>query len=327
VHFERTKGLWQLSVSYRALNPDTDYPRLAEIITAYQGEPVMTAEMLQEQDAQRPSDQVRRRVLAVDQADRVVGIGSAMQSPWRPIGHFQVSVLVDAPYRQRGIGKALYADVSRFASEHAATRLFAGTRDDQPAAQGFAERRGFTIDRHFFGSILDVATFDEMSFAGTIETVEATGIRFTNLAEVGDTPEHRRKVYELLRLTDADVPGRENLPDIPFDRFLHDLYDVPGALTDGTILAVDGDQWIGFTALARVQEDTFQHYATGVDRRYRGRNVALAVKLLSVLWAKRHGIARLYVNNDEANVPMLAINLKMGYRRLPGWYTLIRQLS
>ncbi|MHB8626455.1 MAG: GNAT family N-acetyltransferase [Aggregatilineales bacterium] len=315
-----------MSISYRALNPDTDYPRLAEIITAYQGEPVMTADMLREQDAHRPPGEVRWQALAADARDRIIGIASAMQPVSRPTGHFQMSVLVDAPYRQQGIGAALYTNALQFARERGAIRLFGNVRDDQPDARRFAEQRGYTIDRHIFGSILDVTSFDETLFAGTIKAVEATGVRFTDLAEVGDTPEHRRKLYELLRLTDADAPGRDNHPDIPFERFQNDLYDAPGALADGTILAVDGDQWIGFTALGRVQDDTFQHYITGVDRRYRGRKVALAVKLLAVRWAKRHGIARLYVNNDAANTPMLAINVKMGYRRLPGWYTFIRQL-
>jgi GNAT superfamily N-acetyltransferase len=315
-----------MPITYRPLNPDTDYPRLAEIITAYQGEPVMTADMLREQDMQRPADQLRRQVLATDDHDRVVGMASAMQPAWRLVGHFQMSILVDAPARRRGIGAALYTNVLQFAQENGAVRLFSNVRDDQPDAQRFAEQRGYTIDRHIFGSMLDVASFDETPFAGTVEVVEATGIRFTDLSKVGDTPENRRKVYELLRLTDADVTGREQLPDIPFGRFQYDLYDAPGALADGTILAVDGNQWIGFTALARVQDDIFQHYITGVDQRYRGRKVALAVKLLAVGWAKRHGIARLYVTNDEANAPMLAINVKMGYQRLPGLYTLVRQL-
>ncbi len=315
-----------MPITYRPLNPDTDYPRLAEIITAYQGEPVMTAAMLRQQDVQRPSDQIRTQQVAVDERNRVVGVASAMQPAWRPAGHFQMSVLVDAPYRKCGIGTALYTNVLQFAHEHEASRLFGTVRDDQPGALRFAEQRSYAIDRHIFGSMLNVAAFDEAAFSGVIEGVEATGIRFTDLPQIGDTPEHRRKVYALLRLTDADVPGRDQLPDIPFERFQHDLYEAPGALADGTILALDGERWVGLTALARIQDDTYQHYITGVERAYRGRNIALAIKLLAVRWARRHGIARLYVTNDEANVPMLAINRKMGYQPLPGLYIMINPL-
>ena len=316
-----------MSITYRSLNPDTDYPRLAEIITAYQGEPLMTAAMLRQQDAQRPPDQLLKQQLGVDEKNRVIGMASAMQPAWRPAGHFQLSVLVDAPYRKRGVGTALYADVLQFAREHGASRLFGTVRDDQPDALRFAEQRGYRIDRHIFGAMLNLPTFDETPFAEVIAGVEAAGIRFTDLAQMGDTPEHRRKVYALLRLTDADIPGRDQLPDIPFDRFQEDLYDTPGALMDGTILALEGERWIGLTALARVQADTYQHYITGVERPYRGHAVGLALKLLAVRWAKRHGIARLYVTNDEANAPMLAINRKMGYQPLPGLYIMLNPFS
>ena len=66
---------------------------------------------------------------------------------------------------------------------------------------------------------------------------------------------------------------------------------------------------------------------TGVDRQFRGRNLALALKLLSIQYAKRHSILYLETSNDSANAPMLAINAKLGYQRQYGVYTLIKSLS
>jgi len=315
-----------MTISYRAINPDSDYPRLVELVNAVFGEPRTTVENLRARDARYPPDYAFQHMVAVDEAGRIQGSCRVEQPTWRPTGNFQVSVLVDSTYSKRGIGTPLYNGALRFAIDHKARRLFCEVRDNLPESLAFAKERGFRLDRHIFESILDVGGFDETPLAGTIEAVEATGIRFTTLAEVGDTPENRRRVYDLFCSAMADVPGDLN-PEPPFGEFQRVLYEEPNCILDGTILAVDGDEWIGFTALAPNKPQTFNHYMTGVNRRYRGHKIALAVKLLAVRCARRHGIAQLLVDNDEANAPMLAINIKMGYRRLPGWYILFKPLD
>ena len=52
---------------------------------------------------------------------------------------------------------------------------------------------------------------------------------------------------------------------------------------------------------------------TGTGREYRGRGLALAVKLASTRWAREHGITQIVTTNDETNAPMLAINRRLGY--------------
>jgi RimJ/RimL family protein N-acetyltransferase len=53
---------------------------------------------------------------------------------------------------------------------------------------------------------------------------------------------------------------------------------------------------------------------TGTLRAYRGRGLALAVKLASIRWAREHGITSMSTHNDETNAAMLAINRRLGYR-------------
>jgi RimJ/RimL family protein N-acetyltransferase len=53
---------------------------------------------------------------------------------------------------------------------------------------------------------------------------------------------------------------------------------------------------------------------TATGREYRGRGLALAVKLASTRWAAENGITQLVTTNDETNAPMLAINRRLGYR-------------
>lgn len=51
----------------------------------------------------------------------------------------------------------------------------------------------------------------------------------------------------------------------------------------------------------------------GVDRACRGRGIAVALKALTIDWAKRKGIARLQTHNNRANNAIVTLNVKMGY--------------
>ena len=62
---------------------------------------------------------------------------------------------------------------------------------------------------------------------------------------------------------------------------------------------------------------------TGVERDYRGRGLAQALKLLAVRFAQHYGAAYIRTNNDSQNAPMLAVNRKLGYRPEPGKYRLV----
>ena len=54
-------------------------------------------------------------------------------------------------------------------------------------------------------------------------------------------------------------------------------------------------------------------WMTGTRRAYRGRGLALAVKLASIEWAAANGITRMLTFNDATNAPMLAVNRRLGY--------------
>lgn len=66
---------------------------------------------------------------------------------------------------------------------------------------------------------------------------------------------------------------------------------------------------------------------TGVDRACRGRKLALALKLLAVEAARRHGAPYMRTHNDSANAPMLAVNRNMGYSPAPGYYRLLKSVE
>lgn len=90
---------------------------------------------------------------------------------------------------------------------------------------------------------------------------------------------------------------------------------------------MDGERWIGLSSLDYYPEQQAMHNGfTGVDRAYRGRHLALALKLLSIQVARRYAVEYLYTNNDSTNTPMLAVNRRLGYQPEPGIFMLIREL-
>jgi GNAT superfamily N-acetyltransferase len=55
-------------------------------------------------------------------------------------------------------------------------------------------------------------------------------------------------------------------------------------------------------------------------RDFRGHGLAQALKLQTILLAKKEGMRYIRTNNDSNNAPMLAINRKLGYQPEPGAY-------
>ena len=60
-------------------------------------------------------------------------------------------------------------------------------------------------------------------------------------------------------------------------------------------------------------------HMTGVLRAHRRRGLATALKLMSFRYLRDRGFREVRTHNDTANPPILALNAKLGYRRLPGW--------
>jgi mycothiol synthase len=67
-------------------------------------------------------------------------------------------------------------------------------------------------------------------------------------------------------------------------------------------------------------------WLTGVKREYRRRNLALALKVRSVQFAKDNGYTSIRTDNDSSNTGMLAINDKLGFKRGAASLSLLKLL-
>ncbi len=316
-----------MPITYRPIASDIDIPRMAEIWNAHI--PGTTSvDALTRNEGRFPKEWPMQRIAAVDETDRLLGWSVALHVPMAGAGRWQMRVTVDPQQQRQGIGARLYDDALRFASQHGATRLDASVPDSLPQGLRFAEAHGFRVDRHLYGSVLDLEGFDEAAFAGQSEV---EGIRITTLAELGDTPEARHQLWALEMQLNADVPGYASQGfAIPYERYAQLVFEQPWYQADLQFLALDGNTWVGMASLRPGEEGGrrfIYHNMTGVVAGCRGRHIALALKLAAVRCARRHGVSELRTKNDSGNIPMVALNRKLGFQPRPGEYQLINELG
>jgi GNAT superfamily N-acetyltransferase len=308
-------------MAIRPARPEPDFPRIVALINAVEAEPVTLAQF-QQWHAHMPPGRICRRMVAPNERDEAIGYSAVVHETWLPARHFYVWVTVDPQARGQGIGSALYADALAFLHAQDAASLTSEVRDDCPACLRFAERRGFAVERHQFESTLDLTAFDETPYRDVIPALEAAGIRFFSLADLHDSPEARLKLYALNHATSLDVPGA-NAVDMPFAEFEQWVLGAEWYRPDGQLIAADGETWVGLAAVQLLPHSQGAYnLMTGVLRPYRGRKIALALKLKAIRYARAHGARTLRTHNDSLNAPMLAINRKLGYRPQPGKYIL-----
>lgn len=303
----------------------SDLPELAAPISQVSVEP-MSVSQLEDWHGRQPEGHIRRCQVAVDSAGRIKGYNLLQHEAWEEDGLFYFEVIVKPERQGQGVGSWLYDEAITAVTTLGGKRLKGDVRDDRPDHLRFAQNRGFSIRRHWFESVIDLGGFDERPFAGLVESLEASGIRFFSLADVGDTEEARRELHAVNAAVSADTPGFEG-QFMPFEAFNEMFNTASWFRPEGQILAADGDEYIGLAAVSYFAETNSMHNEiTGVLPAYRGRKIAQALKLLTIHYAKAFGAATIRTNNDSENAPMLAINRKLGYKPRPGKYLLHKQL-
>jgi GNAT superfamily N-acetyltransferase len=291
-----------MSITLRPLG-EGDAPRTAALLNLDAAEPA-TQDEIRERLRTIPPGRLSLRLGAFDGAGRQVGYAHALRDEWMSGGLFWLHVVVDPAARRRGIGARLHEAAQSYAREHGATALRGEVRDHLPGALAFAERQGYRVDRHIFESTLDLAAFDERRSLPVLESCQSAGIRFFSLAEVGDTTEARRRLYDVERVCARDIPGGSEAAIRPFEVFVRQVCESQHYLPDGQIVAADGERWIGLAAILRTSIATEMYNAiTGVLPAYRGRGVATALKLVAIRAARRHGAAALRTKTTRRTRP------------------------
>ena len=304
---------------------EADASAVADLINRDYPEPATVAQVRERIRGSSGSREVTRLVATSD-AGAVIGYGHMLRDDWMEPGLFWGHVVVDPEVRRQGVGSLLHGEVMAWARERGGATFRGEARESMPEGLPFAARHGYQIDRHIFESVLDLATFDERQFVSALDAVRAAGVRFFSLADLGDTLDARRRLYEVERVVALDIPGGSESATRPFEIFLREVCDPAHYRPETQLVAADGDTWIGLAGVLDYPANRSMYNGiTGVLPAYRGRGIATALKVLAIRAARARDAAMIRTNNDSQNAPMLAINRALGYQPEPGYYRMLRR--
>ena len=297
-------------------------PWTAILNNIYPDEPC-TVEQTEHWERTYPADNPRFRRVAETAEGQVVGYGECQRPYWSSLktDTCMVFVAVDPVWQHRGIGQVLYEAVMPFAETLRTVKLRTDCREDSEDTIRFLGKVGFARIGIRFESSLDTQAFDETPFGALLARFEAAGYTLTTLAEARhQDSEADQHLYEVFATTIVDVPlpGEERI-EPTYENFRITTLDAPNTDPNAIFIARLGDRMVGMTSLELLPNGIGITGMTGVLRQHRGRGVALAIKLAAFRYLKEHGYRETRAHNDTANPPILALNAKLGYRRLPGW--------
>lgn len=275
---------------------------------------------------------IRRRYVAVNSlTGSVVGFGSISHTPTSFLPQkFQMQILVHPNFRRRGIGSAIFEQLTADLKALNAVSVQASVREEHKDAVAFLVKRGFKEALRFWELWLDVAEVDTRKFSATVERVKAQGIVIVTLAEERRlNPSCLRSLYDLQREIGKEVPISGHFTFAPFDDFVR-WFERSNFLPDAFFIAKKGSEYIGISnlTLMRVGEtDCLYQAQTGILAKYRRRKIATALKIAAIEYAQRNGFRFIVTHNTSESKNMLALNEKLGFKRRLGIVKMERQFS
>ena len=300
---------------------DNDYPRFTEISNQVYPELVSERELRYWDETWNKDRYHRSRVVREDDAGRVVGIGEVHHMPdqFHP-DKYAIAIMVDPPARRQGHGGALYDHLLAALTGRGAIAARAWAKESETESHRFLTNRGFAEARREWQSRLDVNAFDATPFAGTADRVAQQGIEITDLAaERPINASALTDAYQLDQLVSRDVPDIDPYSEVAYDEYLKNVIEAPYSIPEAYLIAKDGGRYVALAWMAGSEEepDVLYQGLTGVISEYRGKGIAMALKLATVECARRLGKREIRTWNDTTNQAMLRINEAMGFAKQP----------
>jgi len=317
------------TITLRPADPERDFGQFAELFTVEQNEPTTEAGLRSDHEAHR--ERIIRLMAVQDEQGELLGFNWMTHNRSDPKQAY-LYVIVKAAHSEQGVGRRLYDDLEQAARAAQITQLETGVRDDRPRCRSFADRSGFSEQRHSIGMTLDLGNFDDGPYDATIARLQAKGFQFTSMEALGNAEEAQRKLHALNDTAASETPGSEGShPWLDFEDFQKSVCQSDWYRPAGQMVVIDTatSTWAAMSAITRFEgTDHAYNLFTGVDKRYRGHKLGQAVKVLALRYARdvlKVDVVR--TNHNAQNDPMIAIDRKLGYIQTPGSFIMTKKLG
>jgi GNAT superfamily N-acetyltransferase len=215
-----------------------------------------------------------------------------------PEGSASCLVMVDPHYRRLGVGTALWnwhlTQLDQ--AEVTEARVIV-----EPDSRIVADQVGFDVDREYTMSSVDPRTVVPPQVPADFEVLP------TDKLDVVD-------IWRVHQMVAGDDPSGLTQP-VTLMAYRNELRDPRYRLDLGRALVRAGSlrQVVAFSLVLTVG-NKMNSAMTGVHPEFRRRGLGFLVKSYTLQAAGAAGITLALTGNDSANVPMLAINTKVGYQ-------------
>lgn len=246
-----------------------------------------------------------------------------------PDRHCEVGVSLDRAYMDRELLDFLCTWITEQAAAGGSLALEAYAGEDEPELLEALARTGYERDRFEKVWALDLKTHGGRLRAEAEQALAATardGYEMTTVAG-WQSPDKFRALLALDDATKGDIPTTFPIPPETFENFMERSTSQERP-PDRWWVAVRGDQPV---AMSYLRYPPARGYVwtgyTCSHPDHRGRGLARAVKLQSLVQAVELGVPVVYTENDSENAPMLHINERLGYEQRPGFVSLLKRVS
>jgi len=316
------------TITLRPAEPDRDFGQLAVWFTSLEDEPTSEPSLKEYYEKQR--QRIVQRVV-VDEQEELLGFYWAICDRLIP-GRGYFYLFVKPEQRGQGVGRQLYEDLARSFKALQVERLRIHIKDTCSECRAFAERRGFRERWHQIMMSLNLDTLDDRPYDAIIARLKGEGFLFTSMEALGNTEEAQRKLYNLNDATGIDIPGTDGERSWDsFEDFKKRVCQSDWYKPAGQMVVIDKatGTWAAMSAITRMEGNDYAYNLhTGVDRLYRGRKLAQAVKVLALRYAREVLMAdTVRTHHNTQNLPMIAIDRKLGYVQMPGTYLMEKILE
>lgn len=309
-------------------DPTQHFAAIAALISSQETEP-STEASLAEWFAKRQERGIQMTAVLTTEGE-LLGFSGLYRANLNREAFYSLYLIIASEFRKLGLGSLLYDQLQSQAAGLGAKTLGTRVRDTCPKGLCFATRRGFVEVKHSIEMMLDLDAWDDQRVHEIHQGLQAQGFCFTNMAELGDTPDARRRLFALNNGTAATDPGSNSIaPWASFEEFEQDVCESSWFRPDGQIVAIDTHtgEWAAMSAITVFEgADHAYNLFTGTDMRYRGRKLAQAVKALALRKARTFGVRAVRTSHNSENVAMIAIDTKLGYVRTPGTLVMEKEM-